>query len=69
MYCVAKMVKSRFYDNHSAMFKYALSIKKNLYKAESLRTKYFCIEFSDNSRLSWRYYDQQLNLMSWYYYI
>lgn len=69
MFCYARVVRSRNYDNAPAMFRDALANRKSLFKVENKRTKYYCVIFNDGSRLTFKLQDDEFFLMSWYYYV
>jgi hypothetical protein len=69
MFCYARVVRSRNYENAPAMFRDALAHRKKLFKIENKRTKYYCIVFVDDSRLTFKLQDDEFFLMSWFYYV
>lgn len=69
MFCQARIVRGRNWEDAPAMFKDALATGVKLFKQENVRTKYYCIQFKDKSRLTFKAQDDEFFLMSWFYYV
>jgi hypothetical protein len=67
-WCKANEIRYKHNLNHIDMFIEACK-KGKVITRKTPRTTWYCILFSDSSRLGFRKHGEDFNLISWFYYI
>lgn len=67
--CIAFKVRYKYHMEFDEMLKTALMYKKRLVSKKNPKSEYLCVIFEDNSRLTFKMIDENIELISWFYYI